>query len=104
MQQYHVTTNALFYLLRFIPESIVWLSIKGRQSEAFKIIKRVAKFNRNDEVLQLCNSHQMLQAEEQPDDSRKIEAAQNDKDKVTLGRLMRNRIMRKHLLSMICVW
>lgn len=82
----------------------MWLSIKGRQVEAFKIIQRIAKFNRNEEVLQLCNSHQMLQAEEQLDSSNKGEHVQDDKEKVTLGRLMRNAIMRKHLLSMICVW
>lgn len=46
----------------------------------------------------------MIQANEQLDSSHKGENVQDDKEKVTLGRLMRNAIMRKHLLSMICVW
>ena len=36
------------YLLRFIPESVRWLNLKGRQEEAMKILRRIAKFNKRE--------------------------------------------------------
>uniref|UniRef100_A0A1B0FP17 Major facilitator superfamily (MFS) profile domain-containing protein n=1 Tax=Glossina morsitans morsitans TaxID=37546 RepID=A0A1B0FP17_GLOMM len=88
----------------YIPESIVWLSTKGRCTEATRIIHKIAKFNRNDEVVQQCNSL-MLNEKDQPADTA---SGGNDSNapqqKITIGLLMKNKILRKHLLSMICVW
>ena len=32
--------------LRFVPESIRWLNLNGRQEEAMKLLRRIAKFNK----------------------------------------------------------
>lgn len=103
-----------------IPESISWLYAKNRYKDSLKIIKKIAKKNNDMDLLDECNKLQlteknnivivkanhnlndgattaMLNGQHERNDD-------NNEDKTSMLDLVRNFVLRKHLIVMICVW
>jgi len=110
------TALSLFYFW-IIPESVSWLYANGRSEEALEIIKDIAKKNKNSQLLENCNRFSFNEkpllekngANLATDETHGMinNVKENEslvEEKFHITDLVRNPIIRKHLIIVISIW